>query len=46
MDEVGKLPPGPPDPDKMRELGEKYGQEVVGPPLAVSLGLVQQEQPA
>ena len=39
MDEVGQLPPGPPDPDKMRELGEKYGQEVVGPPLAVALGL-------
>ena len=46
MDEVGQLPPGPPDPDKMRKLGEKYGQEVVGLPLAVSLGLVQQEQPA
>jgi quercetin dioxygenase-like cupin family protein len=41
MDEVGQLPQGPPDPEKMRELGEKYGQEVVGPPLAVSLGLVQ-----
>jgi quercetin dioxygenase-like cupin family protein len=46
MEEVGKLPPGPPDLEKTRELGEKYGQEVVGPPLAVSLGLVQQEQRA
>jgi quercetin dioxygenase-like cupin family protein len=41
MDAVGQLPPGPPAPDKMRELGEKYGQEVVGPPLAVSLDLVE-----
>lgn len=41
MDEVGQLPPGPPDPVKLRELDEKYGQEVVGPPLAVSLGLAQ-----
>jgi hypothetical protein len=40
-DDVGQLPPGPPDPDKMRDLSEEYGQEVVGPPLAVSLGLVQ-----
>jgi len=40
MEEVGQLPPGPADPEKLRELGEKYGQEVVGPPLAVSLGLV------
>jgi hypothetical protein len=46
MDDVGQLPPGPPDPDKMREIGEKCGQEVVGPPLAVSLGLVQREQRA
>jgi len=46
MDEIGQLPPGPPDPDKMREIGQKYGQEVVGPPLAVSLGLVQREQRA
>ena len=46
MDEVGQLPPGPPDPVKMRELGEKHGQQVVGPPLAVSLGLVQRERPA
>jgi hypothetical protein len=46
MDDVGQLPPGPPDPNKMREIGEKYGQEVVGPPLAVSLGLVQREQRA
>jgi hypothetical protein len=46
MEEVGQLPPGPPDPEKLRELGEKHGQEVVGPPLAVSLGLVQQEQRA
>ena len=35
MQEVVQLPPGPPDPEKLRELGEKYGQEVVGPPLAV-----------
>jgi quercetin dioxygenase-like cupin family protein len=41
MDEVGQLPPGPPDPKKLRALGEKHGQEVVGPPLAVSLGLKQ-----
>ena len=41
MDAIGQLPPGPPDQDKMRQLGEKYGQEVVGPPLAVSLGLVE-----
>jgi mannose-6-phosphate isomerase-like protein (cupin superfamily) len=40
MEEMGQLPPGLPDPEKLRELGEKYGQEVVGPPLAVSLGLV------
>jgi hypothetical protein len=41
MDAVGQLPPGSPDPDKMRELGAKYGQEVVGPPLAVSLDLLE-----
>src|SRR5215208_4120465 len=41
MDEIGQLPPGPPDQDKMRKISQKYGQEVVGPPLAVSLGLVQ-----
>ena len=46
MDEVGQLPPGPPDPEKMRALGEKYGQQVVGPPLAVSLGQVQRQQQA
>ena len=46
MEEVGKLPPGPPDPEKMRELGEKYGLEAVGPPMAVSLGLLQREQRA
>jgi mannose-6-phosphate isomerase-like protein (cupin superfamily) len=38
--EGGTVQRGVPDPEKMRELGEKYGQEVVGPPLAVSLGLV------
>jgi mannose-6-phosphate isomerase-like protein (cupin superfamily) len=43
MDDVGQLPPGPPDPDKLREVGEKHAQEVVGPPLAVSLGLVRRE---
>jgi mannose-6-phosphate isomerase-like protein (cupin superfamily) len=46
MDEVGQLPSGPPDPDKLRELSEKYGQEVVGPPLAVALGLGERKKRA
>lgn len=33
------LPPGPPDPQKMDELSKKHGLIVVGPPLAVLLGL-------
>ncbi len=34
------LPPGPPDPQQMEELSRQHGVVVVGPPLAVSLGLV------
>lgn len=35
-----KLPPGPPPPELLRELANNHGIEVVGPPIAVRLGLV------
>ena len=34
------LPPGPPDPQQLEELSKQYGMVVVGPPLAVTLGIV------
>jgi mannose-6-phosphate isomerase-like protein (cupin superfamily) len=39
MEAFTALPPGPPDPAVMAELGRKYEQAVVGPPLRVTLGL-------
>lgn len=34
------LPPGPPDPQQMEAISKQHGVVVVGPPLAVTLGLV------
>lgn len=34
------LPPGPPDQQQIEAIGREHGVVVVGPPLAVTLGLV------
>jgi quercetin dioxygenase-like cupin family protein len=39
MLDFSALPPGRPDPQVMEDLGKKHGLIVVGPPLAVLLGL-------
>ena len=40
--DMAEVPPGPPDPQKMAEIGRRHGVIPAGPPLAVTLGLLQQ----
>ena len=39
LTEFSGLPPGPPDAELLRRWQERYGVTIVGPPLAVRLGL-------
>ena len=40
LEEIAGLPPGPPDAEKLKEMGARHRVEFVGPPIPVRLGIV------